>query len=108
MPITPTDLAQSFRLRFWREPRLDAPGQWRGTVWHEQQMPHEYPSAVNDPEEAFDFVRRALQIPSAHGGAKDHASRSAFQTPTLMACCKSLRERLLNLFGKFTCWRKNQ
>ena len=65
MPRSPTDILQSFRLRFWREPREGTPGEWRGSVWHEQQAPGEAAIAVINPEEAFALVRRALQQTSA-------------------------------------------
>jgi hypothetical protein len=60
-----TDILQSFRLRFWREPREGTPGEWRGSVWHEQQAPGEEAIAVINPEEAFALVRRALQQSTA-------------------------------------------
>ena len=62
MPHAPTEIVQSFRLRFWWEPRAREFGDWRGTVWHEQQERHEKPIAVGSPEEAFELVRRALQM----------------------------------------------
>jgi hypothetical protein len=58
--VLPTDIVQSFWLRFWREPHRGLSIHWRGTVWHEQQRPGESPAAVASPEEAFEFVRRAL------------------------------------------------
>ena len=68
MPLSPTDILQSFRLRFWREPREGTSGEWRGSVWHEQQAPGEDAIAVIDPEEAFALVRRTLQ-----GSSEPHA-----------------------------------
>jgi hypothetical protein len=61
----PTDIVQSFRLRFWREPHPGTSDYWRGTVWWEQQRPDEKAAAVNSPEDAFKFVRSMLH---AHAG----------------------------------------
>src|SRR4029077_15469847 len=61
MPLSPTDLIQSFRLRFWRESLEEGTGAWRGDVWHEQQAPEQKATVVVSPEAAFDLVRRALQ-----------------------------------------------
>jgi hypothetical protein len=62
MPWAPSDIAQSFWLRFWREPDGEGTEQWRGTVWHEQQASDEKPIAVASPQEAFNLVRRRLHI----------------------------------------------
>lgn len=56
-----TDIVQSFWLRFWREPHQGQLREWRGTIWHEQQGLDEKPTAVANPDEAFEFVRRALR-----------------------------------------------
>ena len=58
----PTDIVQSFRLRFWREPHPSVSDYWRGTVWCEQQRPDEKPAAVNSPEDAFKIVRSMLGV----------------------------------------------
>lgn len=65
MSRAPTEIVQSFWLRFWWEPHRSPSGQWRGTIWHEQQTPGEKPTAVANPQEAFEFVWRTL----------DHSSR---------------------------------
>jgi hypothetical protein len=57
-----TDIVQSFWLRFWREPHHGQHREWRGTIWHEQQADHEKPTAFANPDEAFEFVRRALRV----------------------------------------------
>jgi hypothetical protein len=69
MQPLPTHIVQSFWLRFWREPSQAAPDQWRGTIWHEQQSPHEKPKPVTGPEEAFEIMRQALDLSSARDGA---------------------------------------
>jgi hypothetical protein len=61
MPLSSTDIIQSFRLRFWRESHQASVEAWRGDVWHEQQMPGEEAVVVAGPEEAFELVRRTLQ-----------------------------------------------
>jgi hypothetical protein len=64
------EILQSFWLRFWREPQEDGrSGEWRGTVWHEQQRPEDGPRAVANPEEAFKLIRITLKA------ASDAASR---------------------------------
>jgi len=70
MRQVPTDIVQSFWLRFWREPRVGTSDQWRGTLWHEQQPPNEKPIAVNSEEEAFALVRCALQGASGTDGTE--------------------------------------
>src|SRR5262245_49083948 len=65
MQQSPTQIVQSFWLRFWSESSQAEPQQWRGTIWHEQQSPGEKPRPVAGPEEAFEIVRRALDLPSA-------------------------------------------
>jgi hypothetical protein len=60
MPRNPTDVIQSFRLRFWREPRQGGSSVWRGDIWHEQQNPGDEAIAVADPDEAFELVRSRL------------------------------------------------
>lgn len=62
MTCTPTQIVQSFRLRFWQEPYRGKTAEWRGTIWHEQQGVHEKPVAVTNPEQAFEAVRRTLNI----------------------------------------------
>ena len=46
MPRKPTNVVQSFRLRFWREPHVS-----RGDIWHERQDPHDEAIAIADPDE---------------------------------------------------------
>jgi hypothetical protein len=69
MQHSPTRIVQSFWLRFWHESGQAEP-QWRGTIWHEQQDPGEKAKPVAGPEEAFEIVRRALELPpdEAAGG----------------------------------------
>ena len=62
MPLSSTDMIQSFRLRFWREQHLGGPADWRGDVWHEQQKPGEEAVVVANPEAAFELVRQTLQL----------------------------------------------
>ena len=57
MTSSPTDMIQSFRLRFWRESRQGISEDWRGDVWHEQQGPDEEAVVVANPEAAFELVR---------------------------------------------------
>ena len=75
MPSNPTEVIQSFRLRFWRE-RQGASGVWRGDVWHEQQNPGDKAVAVADPDMAFELVRKRLhgisQGREAGNTRKDH------------------------------------
>jgi hypothetical protein len=71
MPSSPTEVIQSFRLRFWREPRQGASGVWRGDIWHEQQNPGEEAVAVADPDEAFELVRNRLHVVSQGREARD-------------------------------------
>jgi hypothetical protein len=77
MSSSKTDIVQSFRLRFWREPSQNEFSQWRGSIWHEQQRPGDEPAAVADAEHAFEIIRRVLHsgasIPAPTGG-KDLAS----------------------------------
>jgi hypothetical protein len=107
MPSSPTDLAQSFRLRFWREPRRGAADQWRGTIWHEQQRPFESPTAINDPEEAFDLVRRILSASLRTGDAKRQPTEEARQKSGRI-CFGSLGQFLLILSARFSHWRRNR
>jgi len=62
MPLSSTDMIQSFRLRFWREQRHGGSEDWRGDVWHEQQKPGEEAVVVANPEAAFELVRQTLQL----------------------------------------------
>lgn len=62
MPLSPTEVIQSFRLRFWRESHQGKAGEWRGDVWHEQQKPDEQTVPIANPEEAFEVVRHTLQL----------------------------------------------
>src|SRR3954471_12442855 len=71
MPSNPTEVIQSFRLRFWREPRQGAAGVWRGDIWHEQQNPGDEAVAVADPDEAFELVRDRLRRVSQGPATKD-------------------------------------
>jgi hypothetical protein len=64
-----TDVIQSFRLRFWREPSRGASNDWRGDVWHEQQKPGDEAIAVANPDQAFELVRSRLQGLSQDPGA---------------------------------------
>jgi hypothetical protein len=100
MSRAPTDVAQSFTLRFWREPRRGTCQQWRGQVWHEQQKHDEKPTSVADPEEAFEIVRRNLyrtcSMETLEGQTKGLPIRRFFrrllQYPRrLSALCRKLR-----------------
>jgi hypothetical protein len=62
MTLSPTDMIQSFRLRFWRESRQGKSEDWRGEVWHEQQEPDEEAVVVANPEAAFELVRQTLHF----------------------------------------------
>jgi hypothetical protein len=74
MTLSPTDVIQSFRLRFWRESRQGISGDWRGDVWHEQQKPGEEPVAVASPQAAFELVTDTLQRFSAKLDAETRSS----------------------------------
>lgn len=77
MPLSSTDMIQSFRLRFWREARHGGSEDWRGDVWHEQQKPGEGAVVVANPEAAFELVRQTLQLfPGAHDANTRPATRS--------------------------------
>lgn len=72
----PTDIIQSFRLRFWRESRRGISEDWRGEVWHEQQQRGEPPIVVTSPEAAFELVRQTLRFFSgSHDAGADPAKR---------------------------------
>jgi hypothetical protein len=75
MQHSPTRIVQSFWLRFWHEPGEAGPQQWRGTIWHEQQQPGEKPKSVAGPEEAFAFVRHALELPPDTAAVEKRAKR---------------------------------
>lgn len=72
-----TDVIQSFRLRFWREPSRGASSDWRGDVWHEQQKPGDGAIAVASPDQAFELVRSRLQGLSQDRGAGPASSDPA-------------------------------
>ena len=55
-----TDIVQSFRLHFWREPTQSEASHWRGKIWHEQQMPGDEPASVANVEDAFAMIRLVL------------------------------------------------
>jgi hypothetical protein len=69
MPSDKTDIVQSFRLHFWREPTQSEFLNWRGKIWHEQQKPGDEPASVANLEDAFEMIRRVL-----HSGASISAS----------------------------------
>lgn len=62
MTSSPTDVIQSFRLRFWRESRRGICEDWRGDVWHEQQNPDEEAVVVANPDAAFELIRQTLRF----------------------------------------------
>jgi hypothetical protein len=64
MQQLPTHVQQSFWLRFWRVSIQAEPQQWRGEIWHEQQEADETFKPVIGPEEAFEVIRRTLDLPS--------------------------------------------
>jgi len=61
MTLNPTDIIQSFRLRFWRESSQGSSGDWRGDVWHEQQKRGDEAVAIASPDEAFELIKNRLQ-----------------------------------------------
>jgi hypothetical protein len=61
MPPSPTDIIQSFWLRFWRESTGDRSPIWRGMIWHDQQDSEDTAVAVPNPEAAFEFIRKRLE-----------------------------------------------
>ena len=69
-----SDVIQSFRLRFWREPSRGASSDWRGDVWHEQQKPGDGAVAVANPDQAFELVRSRLQALSQDRGSGSASS----------------------------------
>jgi hypothetical protein len=75
MPLSSTDVIQSFRLRFWRESRRGGVEDWRGDVWHEQQERDDGAVVVANPEQAFDLVRHALQHFSGTLDGATHAAK---------------------------------
>lgn len=75
MTSSPTDMIQSFRLRFWRESRQGISEDWRGDVWHEQQKPDEQAVVVANPEAAFDLVRQTLRFFSGTHDGEIHPNR---------------------------------
>ena len=101
MTRSPTDIIQSFRLRFWLELAPGAPGNWRGDVWHEQQHRGEQPVAVVSPEEAFDHVRKTLnRFSMTHIAATEQFNQSSV---------KASQEQLSptkHLNPVLTIWRK--
>lgn len=70
MTPPPTDMIQSFRLRFWRESRRGISEDWRGDVWHEQQKRGEEAIVVANPEAAFELVRQTLRFFSGTNDAE--------------------------------------
>jgi hypothetical protein len=109
MRQSPTQIVQSFWLRFWHESDQGELQQWRGTIWHEQQRPGEKPKVVADPEEAFEIVRRALDLPSGSEGLKfpldgrvprNPRRHAIFEWPRrALAQYRALR-RLMRSFGR--------
>jgi len=95
MTRPPTDMIQSFRLRFWRESRQGISEDWRGDVWHEQQKPGEGPVVVANPEAAFELVRQTLRFfsgthdadiqPNRRHGGNDPGSVSSREAPSSTA-----------------------
>jgi hypothetical protein len=77
MTPPPTDMIQSFRLRFWRESRQGLSEDWRGDVWHEQQKPDEEAVVVANPEAAFELVRQTLRFFSGTNDAETHPNQRA-------------------------------
>lgn len=73
-----TDVAQSFRLRFWRESRGASDSGWRGAVWHEQFERNDQAIMVDSPEDAFDFVRAEL---GKRGNAKTRPMSAGCRLP---------------------------
>lgn len=65
MAAAPTETVHSFWLRFWREQHQGPSVHWRGTVWQEEPQKAAKPIVVTGPDAAFEFVRRALHLPSS-------------------------------------------
>jgi hypothetical protein len=77
-----TDVIQSFRLRFWREPSRGASSDWRGDVWHEQQKPGDGAIAVASLDQAFELVRSRLQgLPQDRGAGPASSDRAGVDHP---------------------------
>jgi hypothetical protein len=80
MPLKETDIVQSFRLHFWREPTQSEALPWRGKIWHEQQMPGAEAASVADAEDAFEMIRLVLRSGNSISASalRNRASASAF------------------------------
>jgi hypothetical protein len=72
-----TDIVQSFRLHFWREPTQSEASHWRGKIWHEQQMPGDEAASVADAEDAFEMIRLILHSGVSLSPAALRASRAS-------------------------------
>jgi hypothetical protein len=92
MTRDPTDTIQSFRLRFWREPRQGTSAVWRGSVWHEQQSPGDEAVAVADPDEAFALVRSRLYGVSE--GRDEREGRKSRSAPFFRYCLAAIWRKL--------------
>jgi hypothetical protein len=101
-----TDIVQSFWLRFWREPHHGQHREWRGTIWHEQQADHEKPTAIANPDEAFEFVRRALR---ASHDAEAGATQDSVSPPPAGTGIASGGWLSRNVIARLTMrWRKKR
>ena len=96
MSRNPTDVIQSFRLRFWREPRQGAAGVWRGDVWHEQQNPGDEAFAVADPDEAFALVRKRL-YGGVLGGQEAVESQNGSSVSSPKRCLAAIWRKITSL-----------
>jgi hypothetical protein len=100
MPSNETDIVQSFRLRFWREPTQSEFSQWRGSIWHEQQRPGDEPASVADAEDAFEMIRSIL-----HSGASISAAtgRKHQASSNTLNCIPQIVQAICPLFS---FWRR--
>jgi hypothetical protein len=109
MSQAPTDIVQSFQLRFWREPHEGTPARWRGKIWHEQQGLDERPTSVDNPEEAFEVVRRTLYHISTTAPLSVGHGMTPFNEDIHRLCLRAfshlVREKALRLRS---LWRRSR
>jgi hypothetical protein len=95
--------AQSFLLRFWYERSLIEAGHWRGTLSYQKLDPDEEPRPVDDPEEAFEFVRHALARVTPHGTPTAPAGQATARIGTTghsVPLCARLVRAFRRMFGR--------
>jgi hypothetical protein len=73
-----TDIVQSFRLHFWREPTQSEALHWRGKIWHEQQVPGDEAASVANAEDAFEMIRLILHsgVPISSAALRESRAES--------------------------------